>query len=169
MKLSLIVAAAENGTIGKDNKMPWHLPEDLKYFKRVTMGKPVVMGRKTFESIGKPLPGRSNIVVTRNPAYQAAGVDVLHDMNSVEAHCEDLAVFEDFSEVMIIGGAELYRQVLPEADRIYLTRIHAEIEGDAAFPELDSKNWKLISEEHHQADGDNPYDYSFCVLERSRR
>lgn len=168
MKLSLIVAAAENGVIGKDNQMPWHLPEDLKYFKRITMGKPVVMGRKTFESIGKPLPGRPNIVITRNTAYKAEGVDVLHDLSSAEAHCEDLAIFEDFGEIMVIGGAELYRQALPEVDRIYLTRIHAEIEGDTSFPDLEESSWKVTSEERFGSDDKNPYDYSFLVLDRIR-
>lgn len=169
MKLSLIVATAENGVIGKDNQMPWHMPADLKYFKRVTMGKPVVMGRKTFESIGKPLPGRPNIVVTRNTQYTAEGVDVFHDLNSAEAHCEDMAVIEDFGEVMIIGGAELYRQALPEVDRIYLTLIHGEFEGDASFPEFDQTGWILLSEERFSADDQNPYDYSFLVFDRRRK
>lgn len=168
MKLSLIVAAAENGVIGKDNQMPWHLPEDLKYFKRITMGKPVVMGRKTFESIGRPLPGRPNIVITRNTDYQAQGADVLHDLSSAEAHCEDLAVFEDFGEVMIIGGAELYRQALPEVDRIYLTRVHADVEGDTSFPVFDESHWQVISREFHSADSKNSYDYSFLILDRIR-
>lgn len=169
LRLSLIVAAAENGAIGKDNKMPWHLPADLQYFKKVTMGKPVVMGRKTFESIGQPLPGRTNIVITRDKSYRQEGVEVLHDLSAAEAACEDFAVFEDFSEMMFIGGAEIYKQVLPEIDRIYLTQVHAEFEADTYFPELEKSKWTVVSEQRFAADDKNPYDYSFIVMERGRR
>jgi dihydrofolate reductase len=130
--LALIAARARNGVIGLDNRMPWHLPEDLAYFKRVTLGKPVVMGRKTFESIGRPLPGRLNIVVTRNPDWQAAGVQVAHSLDAALA----LAAAAAPEEIMLIGGAELYRQALPQADVLYLTEIDAEFAGDAFFPEV---------------------------------
>lgn len=149
MKLSLIVATANNNAIGRNNELPWHLPQDLKYFKSVTLGKPVIMGRKTFESIGKPLPGRTNIVVTRQKDWKFAGVLVA---KSVE---EALEIGQQFrneqdnlaEEIMVIGGAEIYRHALPIADRVYLTRIDANVDGaDAYFPELPAKQWKLASE-----------------------
>jgi dihydrofolate reductase len=157
--LSFVVAMARNGVIGKDNGLPWRLPADLRHFKAVTLGKPIIMGRKTFESIGRPLPGRTNIVVTRDPACQAEGCLVAH---SIEAALEAAG---DAEEVMIIGGADFYRQLLPRADRIYLTLIDAEIEGDTWFPELDENRWRERSREDHAADADNPYPYSFIVLE----
>lgn len=149
MKLSLIVATAKNNAIGRNNELPWHLPQDLKYFKSVTLGKPVIMGRKTFESIGKPLPGRTNIVVTRQKNWSVAGVLVA---KSVE---EALEIAQQFrgeqsslaEEVMVIGGAEIYRHALPIADRVYLTKIDIDVEGaDAFFPELPPEQWALVSE-----------------------
>ena len=148
--LALIAARARNGVIGLDNRMPWHLPEDLAYFKRVTLGKPVVMGRKTFESIGRPLPGRLNIVVTRNPDWQAAGVQVAHSLDAALA----LAAAAAPEEIMLIGGAELYRQALPQADVLYLTEIDAEFAGDAFFPEVDLARWRIDCEEAGQRDSD---------------
>ncbi|ASJ23610.1 dihydrofolate reductase [Laribacter hongkongensis] len=148
--LALIAARARNGVIGLDNRMPWHLPEDLAYFKRVTLGKPVVMGRKTFESIGRPLPGRLNIVVTRNPGWQAAGVQVAHSLDAALA----LAAAAVPEEIMLIGGAELYRQALPQADVLYLTEIDAEFAGDAFFPEVDLARWRIDREEAGQRDSD---------------
>ncbi|MCG9065883.1 dihydrofolate reductase [Laribacter hongkongensis] len=148
--LALIAACARNGVIGLDNRMPWHLPEDLAYFKRVTLGKPVVMGRKTFESIGRPLPGRLNIVVTRNPGWQAAGVQVAHSLDAALA----LAAAAVPEEIMLIGGAELYRQALPQADVLYLTEIDAEFAGDAFFPEVDLARWRIDREEAGQRDSD---------------
>ncbi|MCG9098967.1 dihydrofolate reductase [Laribacter hongkongensis] len=148
--LALIAARARNGVIGLDNRMPWHLPEDLAYFKRVTLGKPVVMGRKTFESIGRPLPGRLNIVVTRNPDWQAAGVQVAHSLDAALA----LAAAAAPEEIMLIGGAELYRQALPQADVLYLTEIDAEFAGDAFFPEVDLARWRIDREEAGQRDSD---------------
>lgn len=165
MKLSLVVAAGKNWAIGKDNKMPWHMPADLKYFKKTTMGKPIVMGRKTFESIGRPLPGRFNIVLTHDPNFKAEGVEVFHNMGDVCAYCEDLAVWEDFSEIMVVGGAEIYALTLPNADRVYLTQIQSEFEADAYFPALDAKQWKEVSRQDYQADDENPYDYSLLVME----
>ncbi|MCG9024478.1 dihydrofolate reductase [Laribacter hongkongensis] len=148
--LALIAARARNGVIGLDNRMPWHLPEDLAYFKRVTLGKPVVMGRKTFESIGRPLPGRLNIVVTRNPGWQAAGVQVAHSLDAALV----LAAAAVPEEIMLIGGAELYRQALPQADVLYLTEIDAEFAGDAFFPEVDLARWRIDREEAGQRDSD---------------
>ncbi|MCG8995795.1 dihydrofolate reductase [Laribacter hongkongensis] len=148
--LALIAARARNGVIGLDNRMPWHLPEDLAYFKHVTLGKPVVMGRKTFESIGRPLPGRLNIVVTRNPDWQAAGIQVAHSLDAALA----LAAAAAPEEIMLIGGAELYRQALPQADVLYLTEIDAEFAGDAFFPEVDLARWRIDREEAGQRDSD---------------
>ena len=129
MKLSIVVAMADNRVIGQDNRLPWHLPADLKHFKQLTTGKPILMGRKTWESIGRPLPERTNIVITRDPDYQAAGCTVVHSVDAA------LRAAEPHSEVMVIGGAELYRQVLPEVSTIYLTQVHADVEGDTVFPE----------------------------------
>jgi dihydrofolate reductase len=157
MSLSLIVARASNGVIGKDNQLPWHLPADLKYFKAVTMGKPIVMGRKTFQSIGRPLPGRQNIVVTRNPDFDSNGITVVH---SVEAAIE---AANQVAEIMLIGGTELYKLSLPLVDRIYLTEIHQDFDGDAHFPLLNSQ-WQEISREDHVSDAG--LGYSFCVLEK---
>jgi dihydrofolate reductase len=157
--LSVIVAVAANGVIGRDNKMPWHLPEDLRYFKRVTMGKPVVMGRKTFQSIGKPLPGRPNIVVTRDTAWTAEGVQVAHSLDQAVRLAEEASAG---GEVMIIGGAELFNASLPAAERFYLTEIHREYGGDVFLAVPDLAQWREVSREDHE--GDPPY--SFVVLER---
>jgi dihydrofolate reductase len=157
MGLSLIVARASNGVIGKDNQLPWYLPADLKHFKAITMGKPIVMGRKTFESIGRPLPGRQNIVVTRNPGFMASGITVAH---SVEAA---ITAANETEEIMIIGGTELYKLSLPLADRIYLTDIQQNFDGDAHFPSLDSQ-WREVSREDRVSD--DGLSYSFCVFER---
>ncbi|MFB1035373.1 MAG: dihydrofolate reductase, partial [Sinobacterium sp.] len=135
MGLSLIVARASNGVIGKDNQLPWRLSEDLKYFKAVTMGKPVIMGRKTFESIGRPLPGRQNIVVTRNLDFMSAGITVVHSIDAA------IAAANEAAEIMLIGGTELYTLSLALADRIYLTAIHQDFDGDAHFPPLASQ-WR---------------------------
>jgi dihydrofolate reductase len=168
MIVSLIVAVAQNGVIGRDNQLPWHLPEDLKYFKRVTMGKPVVMGRKTFESIGKPLPGRTNIVITRNSGYTADGVKVVHTLKEALALCKTLPTADDSNELMVIGGGEIFSESLLLADKLYLTRIHAEVVGDAYFPAFDEELWTETAAEHFSADDTNPYSYSFLVLERKQ-
>lgn len=164
-QLALIVAVAENGVIGQDNKMPWHLPKDLQYFKKTTLGKPVVMGRKTFESIGKPLPGRTNIVVTRQSDYDAEGISVISNIEDGVHLAKDIAREGHVDEVMIIGGAELYKQTLDKVHRVYLTEVHAKIDGDAFFPQL-SDDWVCISREHHAPCDRNPYPYSFCVFEK---
>jgi dihydrofolate reductase len=166
MRISLIAALSDNRIIGRDNKMPWHLPRDLKYFKHVTMGKPIVMGRKTFDSVGKPLPGRTNIVVTRQSAWQMHGVHVVHSLGEAMAFAQRLPLIDGNEEVMVIGGAQIYREVLPQAHRLYLTQIHAHFEGDAFFPEIREDEWKEVGREDHQADPTNPYDHSFIVLDR---
>jgi dihydrofolate reductase len=160
MKIAIVVAMAANGVIGRDNQLPWHLPADLKHFKQTTMGKPILMGRKTWESIGRPLPGRTNIVITRDSAYSAAGCEVV---NSIEAA---MAAAGEQDEVMVIGGAELYRQVLPRADTIYLTRIHEAFDGDTCFPEISNNEWHQVARDDYEADEKNPHDYSFIRLER---
>lgn len=167
MKLALIVAMAENRVIGINNNLPWHLSEDLKYFKRVTLGKPIIMGRKTFESIGRPLPGRTNIVVTRNPDYQAEGIRVVHSIKAAKELADSICFIDGMNEAMVIGGAELYAQALPEADRIYLTQVHAEVHGDAWFPEFEWNQWRQVAREDFKAVEPNPYDYSFIVLDKA--
>ena len=166
MKISLIVAMAQNRVIGRDNQMPWHLSEDLKYFKRVTMGKPVIMGRNTFESIGKPLPGRPNIVISRNPDYDADGISVVSSVQDALELSEQLTELDDNAEVMIIGGAQIFVLTLPLAQRIYLTQLHAKVAGDTYFPEFPAEDWRLAAREDHPAEGANPYAYSFLVLEK---
>lgn len=159
-QIAIIVATDKNGVIGKDNDLPWRLSADLKYFRRVTMGKPLIMGRNTHESIGRPLPGRQNIVVTSAPAYLAEGCTVVHSIHEALAACGDA------EEVMVMGGASLYRQMLPLANVIYLTQVHAEVAGDTWFPDWQQHEWIQTQAEHHQADDNNQYDYSFLVFER---
>lgn len=161
MSLSLIVAMGRNRVIGNNNRLPWHLPEDLAYFKRVTSGHTVLMGRKTFESIGRPLPNRRNVVITRDPTYRASGCDVVHSLReAVDRHRDD--------EIFVIGGAEIYRQALPLADKLYVTYIDEDFEGDRYFPELEPLEWKLVSEVPGTGNDDNPYSYTFRVYERKR-
>jgi dihydrofolate reductase len=158
--LTLIVAVADSGVIGRDNSLPWHLPEDLKRFKRLTMGKPIVMGRKTFESIGKPLPGRVNIVVTRDPGYRRDGVIVVHDVDSA------VRAAGPVPEIMVIGGAELFRSLLPRAGRVHLTRVHGNIEGDVMWPALDDRDWQVVEREEFAADERHAHAMTFEVIER---
>jgi len=162
MRIALIVAMAENRVIGRNNQLPWRIPADLRHFKALTLGKPVIMGRKTYESIGRPLPGRDNIVITADSGYQAEGCQVVH---SVEQALEAAGSCE---EAMIIGGANLYRQTLENADRLYLTLVKAEPEGDTWFPEIELQQWREIERQAHTADESNEYDYDFVVLERAR-
>ncbi len=166
IKVSLVVAVAENGVIGKENGLPWRLPEDLKYFKRITMGHPIVMGRLTYESIGRPLPGRQNIVVTRQKDWSAEGVEVVHSLPEALSAGKDAAKDAGLEQVMLIGGAELYRQAIDQAHRLYLTEVHSPVEGDAYFPEFDREKWREMSRERYSADASNPYSYSFVLLER---
>lgn len=168
MKLALIWAMSRNRVIGRNNALPWHLSEDLRYFKRVTMGKPIIMGRKTWESIGRPLPGRTNIVITRDQNFQAAGVRVVHSLDDALRLAEHVGVIEGAEEVIVIGGAEIYALALPKAERLYLTQVHAEVEGDAWFPEFDLSQWQELAREDFKAEGPNPYPYSFIVLERGQ-
>ena len=137
MRIAMIAAMANNRVIGKDNKMPWHLPEDLKHFKAMTLGKPVVMGRKTFESIGRPLPGRHNIVITRQSDYQPEGVSCVSSFEAAKA------LVNDCEELVVIGGGQLYKEILPLADTLYLTFIELTVDGDTFFPEWDDGSWKL--------------------------
>ncbi len=158
--LSMVVATANNRVIGKDNDMPWHLPADLAYFKKTTLGKPVIMGRKTYESIGRPLPGRQNIVISRDINYKAEGVETV---TSVDAA---LALVSEVEEVMVIGGGAIYQHCLPAADRLYITHIEAEIEGDTQFPFYDTNIWKKVSSSIRLADDKNAYNLDFCVYEK---
>ena len=162
MTLSLVVAASSNNVIGRDGGLPWHLPDDLRQFKRLTTGKAVIMGRSTYESIGRPLPDRRNIVMTRNADYVADGCDVVSSVS------EAMDAVEGAEEVMIIGGGQVYRDFLPLADRIYLTRVQAEVEGDTYFPEIDEAAWRLVSSEHHAADEKHRYAFDVMVFERRR-
>ena len=161
MRLSIIVAMDDNQLIGKDNALPWHLPADLGYFKKTTTGKTVLMGRKTYESIGRPLPNRRNVIVSRNNEFQAEGCEVV---DSIDAALE-LAKNDD--EVMVMGGASFYEQMLPNADRLYITKIEGEFEGDAHFPNFDRSEFTEISRESHTPDEKNQYNYHFTILERN--
>ena len=160
MKISMVAAAANNHVIGKDNQLLWHLPEDLKFFKRTTLGFPIVMGRNTFESVGRPLPGRRNVVITTNRGLVLPGCEIVH---SVE---EALDLLKDQQEIMVVGGALIYRQFLPLAHRIYLTRVNASPEGDTFFPELDTGSWRLMSREAHEPDEKHIYGYAFEVWDK---
>ncbi len=159
--ISIIVAMAEDNVIGIENRLPWSLPEDMKWFRRHTLGKTVVMGRSTYESIGKPLPDRRNVIITRDPAFTAPGCVVVHSVDEALAAA-------DSGEVMVIGGASVYRQLLPHADRLYLSDVHAHIDGDAWFPAIDRREWRETERHEHPADGRHAHAVSFIVLERVR-
>lgn len=170
MRVSIVVAVAENGAIGKDNQLLWRLPDDLKYFKSITMGKPIVMGRKTFESIGKPLPGRENIVISRQSALDIPGCTVVNSIEAAVAHvgAQHAAHLQhEPAEIMIIGGADIYRQALPITQQIYLTRVHATFDGDVFFPELAADQWRETHREEHAADERHAYPFTFITLERN--
>lgn len=162
MIISLVVAAARNNAIGKDNKLLWCLPNDMRYFKNVTWGMPVVMGRKTYESLGKPLNGRKNIVITRQPGFHPQGVVTVKNINDALF----VAGETDANEVMVIGGGEIYKATMEMARRIYITRIDAEFEADTFFPPIHADQWELMSQQNHEADEMNSYNYSFQVWER---
>jgi dihydrofolate reductase len=153
--LSLIVAMDNNRLIGSNNGLPWNLPADLQHFKAITMGKPIVMGRKTWQSLGRPLPGRKNIVITRDSDFQADGAEIVYSLD------EALQMASDSEEVMIIGGANLYEQALEQVDRLYLTRVDGEFDGDSWFPEIAEQQWELLQAEKHQPDERNPHPYRF--------
>ena len=165
MKIAMIVAMAENGVIGNNNELPWHLPKDLPYFKQVTMAKPIIMGRKTFESIGRPLSGRPNIVISRNSRLTLPkGVHLVAGLEHAIALAATLA---DNDEMMIIGGAEIYRQAVNKADMLYLTKVHADVKGDAYFDCFNETDWQLVNCDRHEACEKNSYAYSFCVYQRA--
>lgn len=161
MTLSLVVAMDRNRVIGRAGRLPWRLPDELQNFKRITMGKPIVMGRRTHESIGRPLPGRENIVVTRNPLYEAPGCRVVHSLP------EALAATAGAAETLLIGGAALFEEALPLAARLYLTEIHAEVDGDVWFPEFDRGAWREVERIEHPADARHEYCYRLTVLDRA--
>lgn len=160
MKISLIVAMSSNRVIGLENRLPWHLSADLKKFKQLTMGHAILMGRLTFESIGRPLPGRTNIIISRNPGYQQPGCFVYNDIATALDSCKNE------TELFVIGGESLYQQFLPHADYIYITSIHQHFEGDTYFPELQVEQWRESSREDIDTDCSVPFRYSFIKLER---
>ena len=162
MNVSLLVAADENNVIGKDNKLPWHLPNDLRYFKNQTWGMPILMGRKTFESIGKALPGRRSIVITRNKEWNREGVEVVHSIDESIVRAKAFGA----KEIFVIGGAEIFTTSFPLASRVYLTRIHHHFEGDSHFPELPPAEWKLVQSRYCPPDEKNAYPHTFQVWER---
>ncbi len=162
MRLALIAAMDRNRLIGKNNDLPWRLPADLRWFKSTTMGKPIIMGRKTHESIGKALPGRKNIVVTRNSAFEAEGCEVVHSLNDA------LAASKEAEEAVVIGGAALYQEALPKAERLYLTFVDAELDGDVWFPEINFDEWVETKRDAFAPDEKNKFPYAFAVFDRKK-
>ncbi|MBS0290431.1 MAG: type 3 dihydrofolate reductase [Proteobacteria bacterium] len=158
--ISLVVAMTENGVIGHDNRLLWHLPNDLKHFKALTLNKPIIMGRRTYESIGKPLPGRQNIILTHARYLQIPQCDIVHSVN------EALDITADAAEMMVIGGGEIYRLFLPLATYLYITYVHANIEGDTSFPLFDPSQWQEVSRQKYHKDEKHLYDYSFVAFKR---
>ena len=156
LPLCLIAALAQNRVIGRDNQLPWHLPADLKHFKALTLGKPIIMGRKTWDSLGRPLPGRLNLVISRQPGLQLEGAEVFASLDAALQRAEAWALVQGVDELMLIGGAQLYGQALPQADRLYLTRVELSPEGDAWFPELDASTWQCSAAEAHEATEQTP-------------
>ncbi len=166
INISHVVAVALNGVIGADGDMPWSLPSDLKRFKQITIGKPIIMGRKTFVSIGRPLPGRANIVITRSESYEADGVHVVSSIDEALALGTRLAKDTGADEICVIGGGEIYRQTLPNTDRIYLTRVMAEMAGDTTYPDLNEAEWDEVAREHHSEGPNDTADFDIVTLER---
>ena len=158
--LSIIVAVADNGVIGNSNQLPWRLPDDLKRFKALSLGKPIVMGRKTYDSIGRPLPGRLNVVISRQPGLEIPGCSVVTSID------EAIAAARPAPEIVIVGGADIYRQVLPRVQVIHLTRVHANVDGDVLFPELKEREWREVAKEYHPADERHAHAFTFSTLER---
>ncbi|ABI55777.1 type 3 dihydrofolate reductase [Alkalilimnicola ehrlichii MLHE-1] len=161
-EITLIAALADNGVIGRDNDLPWRIPADLKRFKARTQGRPLIMGRRNYESIGRPLPGRHNIVLTRRRDWQAEGCTVVHDPEAA------LAAAGDVEEVMVIGGEEIYRLFLPRADRLELTRVHTEVPGDTFFPDIDPADWQVVAEQQPPSEETNDWPLTYQTLERRR-
>lgn len=162
MIISLLVAADEKNVIGKDNKLPWHLPNDLRYFKNKTWGMPILMGRKTFESIGKALPGRKTIVITRNKDWQHDGIDIVHSLQAAISKAADYGA----NEIFIIGGAEIFQTSFQQADRIYFTRIHHSFDGDVFFPAINETDWKMVWNKEGVKDEKNNYSHTFQIWEK---
>jgi len=162
MCTSIIVAMSENGLIGHEGDLPWRLSEDLRRFKEITMGKPIIMGRKTWESIGRPLSGRPHVVISRDPNYAAEGVDVVHSFKQALARAHELGS----AEIMVIGGADIYRLALPDADRMYVTEVHSEFEGDTHFPEFDRNEWRESGREGPFSADNNNLTFSFVKFDR---
>jgi dihydrofolate reductase len=161
MKISLIVAMASNRVIGINNQLPWHLSADLKRFRQITMGSPILMGRKTYESIGRPLPGRTNVIISRDPFYKQEGCLVFNDIETAIKNC-----CQKFQEIFVIGGSELYKSILPKADTLYVTLINKEFSGDAFFPEIDARHWAEVAREDIDNDPDAGFSYSFIRYEK---
>ena len=168
IKISMVVAAAQNGVIGRENDMPWRLSTDLKRFKALTLGKPVIMGRKTWESIGRPLPGRLNVVITRNADFAPEGASVVHSLDEAVALAKTHAENEQIDEICIIGGGNIYAQALPMADVVHLTHVLADIEGDTTFPDLDPAEWQVISSENVPAGDKDSHPTNYCVYQRKK-
>ena len=162
MKISIVVAASTNNVIGVDGQLPWRLPEDLRHFKQITMGKPMIMGRTTYESIGRALPGRQSIVLSRQAGFEAQDCDVVSTIEDA------ITAAGDAEEVMVIGGGEIYRQFLPQVDRIYLTRVQTEVEGDTQFPEIELDEWEVVAVEEYPAGDDREIGFEIETLERRR-
>lgn len=162
MKLSVIAAASENNVIGRNNDLPWSLPDDMKFFRKTTSGSPIIMGRKNYESIGRALPKRQNIVISRDPDLHIDGCDCVTSLEDAVRLAESGSPDEAF----VIGGGQIYAQSMDLADKLYITRIHAEIEGDVYFPEISPDEWKLVSEEFHDKDDDHEYAFTFQIFER---
>jgi len=160
LRLTIIAAVADNGVIGRAGALPWHLPDDLRRFKSLTMGRPILMGRRTFESIGRPLPGRRNLVLTRNAATLPVGVERVSSLAIAMEKCATAA------ELCVIGGADVYRQVMPQTDRLELTRVHATIAGDVRFPDFDMADWREVSRIEHGTDDRHAWAMTFLTLER---
>lgn len=168
MDISLIWAMSSNGIIGRENGLPWRLPKDMRFFMDATMGKPVIMGRKTFETMKAPLPGRTNIVMTRDPAYQVEGAAVVENFAQALRVANERCKADDCHEIMIIGGAQIYRLGLAVATRLYVTRVDAEVEGDTTFPEIDWRQWHEERCEHFEADEKNAYPFSISTFTRGQ-
>ncbi len=164
VRLSILVAMAKNRVIGRNNQLPWHLPADLKHFKLLTMGQTIVMGRKTYESIGRPLPGRENIIITRQTGYKVPGAIVVNSLQDAILKCEESSTIN--SENFIIGGEKLYWQTLDICQRIYITEIQSDFEGDVFFPEFDRSDWKEIQRDKHTSENDTHIEYHFVILDR---
>lgn len=166
IRIALVVAMADNNVIGIKNALPWRISEDLKYFKRLTVGKKIIMGRKTFDSIGRPLPDRCNIIVTRNKDWQQKDVEVVHTVKDGLQRAVNLSLRDGNTEVMVVGGEQIYREAINSASRLYVTRVKTEVEGDAFFPAIDESQWREIERQECKAQPPNNYDFAFTILDR---